>query len=99
MTISVVDRGIGMDAAEMKMAVTRFGQVASAWSRNHAGTGLGLPLAIGLAELHGGELVLASEKSKGTTATVIFPAERIIATMPTVIAGGRQKRAADGGRR
>jgi signal transduction histidine kinase len=58
------------------LAVTRFGQVASAWSRTHAGTGLGLPLAIGLAELHGARLSVRSSKGVGTTVTVTFPRER-----------------------
>jgi two-component system cell cycle sensor histidine kinase PleC len=56
--------------------VTRFGQVASAWTRKHDGTGLGLPLAIGLTELHGGTLSVRSTKGVGTTVTVAFPRER-----------------------
>jgi PAS domain S-box-containing protein len=76
--IAVVDHGIGMDEAELETAVTRFGQVASPWSRSQAGTGLGLPLAIGLAELHGAELKIDSRKGAGTTATVIFPKKRTV---------------------
>ncbi|HTV88416.1 MAG TPA: ATP-binding protein [Stellaceae bacterium] len=74
--ISVVDHGIGMDADEVQLAMTRFGQVASAWARKHDGTGLGLPLAIGLTELHGGSLTIVSTKGIGTTVTVAFPRER-----------------------
>ena len=40
------------------------------------GTGLGLPLAIGLTELHGGTLAIRSSKGVGTTVTVTFPRER-----------------------
>ena len=76
LSISVVDHGIGMDAAEVKLAMTRFGQVASTWTRKHDGTGLGLPLAIGLTELHGGTLTIHSTKGVGTTVTVTFPRER-----------------------
>jgi signal transduction histidine kinase len=76
LAIAVADRGIGMDAAEIELAMTRFGQVASAWSRKHDGTGLGLPLAIGLTELHGGTLTIHSTKDVGTTVTVCFPPER-----------------------
>ena len=65
--LAVTDRGIGMDEAEIATAVSRFGQVASAWSRKHPGTGLGLPLAIGLVELHGGTLAIESRKGVGTT--------------------------------
>ena len=75
-SIAVIDHGIGMDGAEVELAMTRFGQVASAWSRVHDGTGLGLPLAIGLTELHGGTLKIHSAKGVGTTVTVSFPPER-----------------------
>ncbi|HTS90715.1 MAG TPA: ATP-binding protein [Stellaceae bacterium] len=90
--IDVVDRGIGMDEAEVATAVTRFGQVASTWNRKHAGTGLGLPLAIGLVELHGGTLEIKSRKGEGTTVTVVFPAERSV-RLPAV--GVAEHRAPD----
>jgi len=77
--ITVTDHGIGMDAVEIQTAITRFGQVASTWSRQHAGTGLGLPLAIGLVELHGGRLTIESRKDAGTTVRVRLPAERALA--------------------
>jgi signal transduction histidine kinase len=67
-----------MDETEIATAVTRFGQVASTWNRKHAGTGLGLPLAMGLVELHGGRLEIKSRKGEGTTVTVIFPAKRSV---------------------
>jgi len=75
-SVTVVDRGIGMEPHEVELAMTRFGQAASPWTRRHAGTGLGLPLAIGLAELHGGTLTVQSIKGVGTTVTVAFPASR-----------------------
>jgi len=74
--VVVVDHGIGMDAQEVALALTRFGQVASSMSRRHAGTGLGLPLAIGLVELHGGTLSIESTKGSGTTVTIAFPPDR-----------------------
>ena len=88
-SISVIDHGIGMDAAEVETAMSRFGQVASAWTRPHDGTGLGLPLAIGLTELHGGNLAIRSSKGIGTTVTVTFPRERSEpAPAPKVIDSG-----------
>ena len=74
--IAVRDRGIGMDPHEVEHAMTRFGQVTGPWTRDHTGTGLGLPLAIGLAELHGAKLTVTSTKGAGTTVTVAFPATR-----------------------
>jgi two-component system cell cycle sensor histidine kinase PleC len=76
--LAVIDNGIGMDPVEIETAVTRFGQVASTWNRKHAGTGLGLPLAIGLVELHGGQLIIDSKKGVGTTVTIHLPAERAL---------------------
>ena len=91
-TLTIVDRGIGMDSHEVELAMTRFGQVTGPWTRQHAGTGLGLPLAIGLTELHGGTLMVQSIKGVGTTATVAFPATRSegtfgVATVETRSAG------------
>src|SRR5690349_1313346 len=83
--LAVADRGIGMDAAEVETAITRFGQVASTWNRKHPGTGLGLPLAIGLVELHGGQLRIASEKGVGTTVTICLPADRLLAPDTTAV--------------
>jgi two-component system, cell cycle sensor histidine kinase PleC len=74
--VAVIDHGIGMDAQEVALASTRFGQVASSLSRRHAGTGLGLPLAVGLVELHGGMLTIESTKGSGTTVTIAFPPDR-----------------------
>ncbi|HEX5320463.1 MAG TPA: ATP-binding protein [Stellaceae bacterium] len=73
----VRDTGLGMTAAEVEIALEPFGQIDSAHSRQHAGTGLGLPLARRLAELHGGSLVVHSEKGRGTTVIVTLPASRV----------------------
>jgi PAS domain S-box-containing protein len=75
-TVTVSDRGIGMDKQEVELAMTRFGQVTGPWVSQHAGTGLGLPLAIGLTELHGGTLTIESVKGVGTTVIVAFPLVR-----------------------
>ena len=76
--LSVTDHGIGMDDQEIKTAITRIGQVASAWSRKHQGTGLGLPWTIGLVELHDGKLAIDSVKGQGTTVTVVLPTSRLV---------------------
>jgi two-component system cell cycle sensor histidine kinase PleC len=73
----VSDTGIGMTAAEVEIALEPFGQIDSAHSRQHEGTGLGLPLARRLSELHGGALTVHSEKSRGTTVVVTLPASRV----------------------
>ena len=54
-----------------------FGQNANMMSAKHAGTGLGLPLAKAMMELHGGTLDIFSLPEKGTSVALVFPALRI----------------------
>jgi signal transduction histidine kinase len=77
LVFAVRDNGIGIDEPDFERALMPFGQVESALTRNHQGTGLGLPLAKSFVELHGGELELESAVGKGTTVRLRFPAERI----------------------
>jgi signal transduction histidine kinase len=44
----------------------------------HNGTGLGLPLAKAMLELHGGTLEITSRPGSGTKVALIFPASRIL---------------------
>src|SRR5262249_45743767 len=66
----------GMDAEQLKIAMTPFGQVQSHFTRTQEGTGLGLPIARGLALQHGGDLRLESEPGAGTTAVLTLPASK-----------------------
>jgi signal transduction histidine kinase len=75
--LEVEDTGVGMTQAEVKVALEPFGQVDARLAREHGGTGLGLPLARRLMELHGGALQVRSEKGCGTTVTVTLPAFRV----------------------
>ena len=75
----VKDSGIGIAPADHGRIFEEFGQVFSPVQARVKGTGLGLPLSRKLAEVLGGTLTLESELGRGTTATVIFPAERAIA--------------------
>ncbi|MBS0469672.1 MAG: PAS domain S-box protein [Proteobacteria bacterium] len=75
--ISVRDTGIGMSAADVRVALSPFGQIDSKIARQHKGTGLGLPICKQLVELHGGTLSVDSAPGKGTTMTATFPAERV----------------------
>jgi len=76
--IQVRDRGIGMTAEEIEVALTPFGQVDNHIARRRGGTGLGLPLAKALTELHGGRLTVASTPGAGTEVSVALPPERVV---------------------
>jgi signal transduction histidine kinase len=82
LAISVTDTGIGIAAEDIPKAFELFRQIDSQLSRKYEGTGLGLPLARQLMELHGGRLMLESEVNVGTTATIVLPAERVIEAGP-----------------
>ncbi|WP_119460852.1 ATP-binding response regulator [Rhodospirillaceae bacterium SYSU D60014] len=78
--IAVTDTGIGIAEADIPKVTKPFFQVDSSLSKKFPGTGLGLPLASAMVELHGGRLELRSEFSVGTTVTIRFPAERLSPT-------------------
>jgi PAS domain S-box-containing protein len=77
--VSVTDTGIGMTKDEIAIALSAFGQVDSKLARKHRGTGLGMPIAKSLVELHGGRMTVESRPKVGTTMTATFPASRIVA--------------------
>lgn len=74
----VRDLGLGMTPAEIEIALEPFGQVDAGTARRREGTGLGLPLAQRLTELHGGSLRIASERGRGTRMVVELPASRVL---------------------
>ena len=76
--LSVTDTGIGISDDHLPVVMQPFRQVENAMCRNHEGTGLGLPLAKALVELHDGWLEIESEEGRGTTARVLLPASRVI---------------------
>ena len=77
MQINISDQGIGIPKDKIKQAMEPFGQVSDQpENAKHQGTGLGLPLAKAMVELHDGALKLESELGKGTTVFVSFPAYR-----------------------
>jgi len=71
--ISVRDTGVGMTEEEMMIAMLPFGQVDGGRSRMREGTGLGLPIAKALVELHGGSLSIKSVKGEGTEVALLLP--------------------------
>jgi len=75
--ISVKDTGIGISPGKLDKIFESFTQVDSSTTRHFGGTGLGLTISRRLAELMGGDLVVASQPGKGSSFTLRLPLEVI----------------------
>lgn len=82
----VKDTGIGMTADERQKAIEPFEQASTLDTVEGRGTGLGLPLVIGLIDAHQGRLRIESTKGVGSKIWVEFPPERLMRTADTVAA-------------
>jgi two-component system cell cycle sensor histidine kinase PleC len=71
--LCVSDNGPGISSELLDRIFTPFNQVDNRYNRTAGGTGLGLSLVRGLAELHGGKAWLESDTGQGTRAYVYFP--------------------------
>ena len=71
--IVVRDNGPGIPRDKLDKIFAPFNQVDNRFDRQAGGTGLGLALVRGLAELHGGKAWLESEFGKGCSAFVTLP--------------------------
>ncbi len=74
--LRVSDNGVGMTRDEIAFAMQPFNQLDTA-PRKQSGTGLGLPVTKALVDANRARLVLSSEPGIGTSADVIFPADRL----------------------
>jgi signal transduction histidine kinase len=72
--IVVRDTGVGMRPEDIPRALEPFQQIDGGHARNFPGTGLGLPIAKGLVEAHGGTLRIVSAPEEGTAVTIVLPA-------------------------
>ncbi|MEX0758011.1 MAG: HAMP domain-containing sensor histidine kinase, partial [Tistlia sp.] len=71
--IEVEDRGIGLDETGLDLVFQPFGRLHNRLGAMPEGAGLGLPIAQRFAELHGGEIGIASRLGKGTLVTLRLP--------------------------
>lgn len=72
--IMVRDNGPGIPREKLDSIFTPFSQVDNRYDRQAGGTGLGLALVRGLAELHGGRAWIESAPGAGCAAFVVLPA-------------------------
>jgi len=71
--VSVSDTGPGVPPDETNKIFAKFYQVAELNGANPKGTGLGLAIAKALVELHGGQIWVDSEPSRGSTFCFTLP--------------------------
>lgn len=77
-SIFIEDNGYGIDESEIEKIMQPFGRAQHSIAKSIEGTGLGLPLAKSIIELHGGELRIASNNNKnGTTVEIRLPKSRL----------------------
>jgi signal transduction histidine kinase len=87
LVVDVEDSGIGIAAEDQAKVFGMFAQVRSAQDHAAGGLGIGLALAKGIVELHGGRIDVASAgMGKGSRFTVRLPGATIAA--PAAIATG-----------
>lgn len=60
-TVSVIDNGLGIAREHLQLIFERFTQVPTTQTQVNTGLGIGLALAKGLANLHGGDIRVSSE--------------------------------------
>lgn len=79
MELSVSDNGIGIAKHEISMIMQPFTQAESNMTRERQGSGLGLALVKKMVEMHDGSINLTSQIGEGTTVTLTFPPQRVVA--------------------
>jgi len=79
--MSVKDNGPGIPEDEIPIVLASFGQGTNAIKSAEQGTGLGLPIAKNLIDMHNGSFTLKSKLRFGTEVIVTFPAERVMSAL------------------
>jgi two-component system cell cycle sensor histidine kinase PleC len=83
--MSVKDNGPGIPEDEISVVLASFGQGSNAIKSAEQGTGLGLPIAKNLIDLHSGTFTLKSKLRQGTEVIVTFPPERVMSALAPVV--------------
>lgn len=82
LAFGVRDNGVGIAEEDQVRVFERFERARHDVTDAQEGTGLGLPLAKGLVEAHGGRIEMESRIGQGTCVTVWLPRERVGARVP-----------------
>ena len=77
LAISIIDDGIGIDAADLPRVFDRFHRTDQSRSRGIGGTGLGLAITRAIVEAHGGTIAVTSDGlGKGASVTIRLPLKK-----------------------
>jgi two-component system cell cycle sensor histidine kinase PleC len=76
--LTVADNGPGIPKEKVSRIFQPFSRVDNRYDSENSGTGLGLALVRGLAELHGGHAWMDSEEGKGTRVHVVLPMTAVV---------------------
>jgi two-component system cell cycle sensor histidine kinase PleC len=79
--LAVKDNGPGIPEEEIPIVMASFGQGSNAIKSAEQGTGLGLPIAKSLIDLHGGTFTIRSRLREGTEVVVTLPPERVMSAL------------------
>ncbi|MGA1839136.1 MAG: sensor histidine kinase [bacterium] len=71
--VDISDTGIGLAPDQREKIFEKFYQVDHSPTREYDGTGLGLPIAKKIVELHGGKIWVKKRKGKGSTFSFTIP--------------------------
>lgn len=71
--IKVTDTGPGIPEDKLDIIFDEFAQLEPTGTRREGGTGLGLAIAKCLATMHGGDILVESQLSHGSTFTLLLP--------------------------
>jgi two-component system, chemotaxis family, CheB/CheR fusion protein len=83
LTIFVRDNGVGLSADSMRNVFTMFTRIDSEVARTEGGLGIGLALAKGLVQLHGGRIdVKSAGPGLGSEFMICLPCSLIVAAPP-----------------
>lgn len=76
--ITVKDDGVGIPKNKQNLIFNIFQRVEKLFTRQHEGSGLGLPIVKSIVEKHGGKISVKSEVGRGSEFSVIIPCKTLV---------------------
>jgi PAS domain S-box-containing protein len=85
MFLELADTGIGISPDRLPTLFDKFVQGDASYTRRHGGSGVGLSICRGLAELMGGSITVASTVGEGSIFTARIPLKRVADPQSTTV--------------